>query len=332
MKTKQSVIIICMLLNFSGISQEKIEATISTKTMSLGEQTAFSVIVPEAESKMVENQWKKFINDRSFFEFLSKGIFNTVQKVWIGISNIFSSEKKTFGKNSLKVEKKGDELVVKNVIHGEITNEHVDVYARISQSETGVSLSSFFRYSDSVFINETNVDQDVITSLQSYIREFGVDTYRKVVEGQIADEEKILKNMEHELKKLENKNSDYHKTIGDYESDIEEYNNSIWMENNDIMNIETQLNDLRVSQRNYNRKSPEYETFKKEMDEKTKDRKKGYREIKRQKAKIKRAESKIRYTKSDILINEREQDTQMEIIERQKSRINEFENKLLNII
>lgn len=332
MRTMQFIMIQLLVISgFFALAQEPVEVTVELKKMSKGEQSAFTVFIPESNSKMVESNWKKFINERSFFEFLTKGTSNTVEKVWIGISNIFSSEKKTFNKNSLKVEKSGDELIVKNVIHEQITKDHVDVYARVTQTEKGVFLSSFFQYSDSVFINETNVNEDIITSLKNYIREFGISTYQKVVDDQIEKEEKVLHSMDMDLKRLENKNSSYHNSISRYESDIDKYNNNIWMANNDLISIENQITQLKDSQRNYGKKSLEYDTFKKELSDKSKDRKKGYRDIKRQKSKIRKAESNIRDIQSDIIINGKDQDIQIEIIEKQKTRIKEFENKKLNI-
>lgn len=323
---------ICFLMGFNLMAQEKVELTVGNKTMSKGEQMAITVFVPEANTKLVENQWKKFVNDRPIFEFITKGTTNAVQRVWIGVSNIFSPEKRTFNKNSLKVEKKGNEFVVKNVIHQQVTNDHLDIYAHVTQAENGVYLNSFFRYSDSVFINEANVDQDIITSLKSYIREFGVDTYKKVVDGQVKREEDVLKRMENDLKKLKNKNASFNNSISRHDSNIGKYNNNIWMINNDIYNIENQLSQLKDEQRNLDRKSVEYATLKKEIKQKSSERSKAYRSVKRQKSKIRKSESKIKNIESDIRINEREQDTQMKIIENQKLRIKEFETKRQNII
>lgn len=327
--------IVAILLLFVSIStvfaQERIDVVTAKKEMSKGTQTAFTVFVPEADSKFVENEWKKFINERPFFEFATKGTSQTVEKVILGISNIFSKEKKEYTKNSLKVEKFGNELLVQDVIHEELTNNHLDIFARITGAETGVYLSSFFQYSDSIFIDRSVVDEDVFQSINNYIRSFGVETYQKVVENQIDNEKKVLRKDENDLEKLQRKNKDLYKSTGHFETDIDECNDNIRRIEYDLKRIEERSSQYKDSLRQFNKKTIEYDALQVEIKENEKVHKKTYRQIKAQKNNIKQNQDKIRKVKIDIIGNENDQKVQQEIINQQEIRVKEFENKLANI-
>lgn len=330
MKTKLMFSILLVLVYaISVFSQGTVEVTISPKEMSQGTQTAFIVFIPEAKTKLVESEWKRFINDKSFFDFATTGTAQTVEKAFIGISNVFSQEKKNFTKKDLKVKKKGDELIVKNVIHEDLTHRHVDVYARIQEAQEGAYLNSFFKYSDSIFIDQTIISEDVVQSLKLYLREFGVETYRKVVQQQIADEKKVLSNEQSVLKKMERKNKSENKTIDRKETNIDDYNYDIAMYQNEMDRLSMRskmLKDKRVG-----KKSAEYASHKESMKDVTKERKKTSKKIKGLKNKIKSEQRKITKSTSGIEANIKEQEVQKEVIESQQNRIRDFEAKLENI-
>jgi len=329
---KTRLIVLIMLLSTAVLAQERINVTVETKEMSQGMQTAFSVFIPESEVKMVENQWRKFINERSFFEFAGKGTAQTIEKAFIGISNIFSAEKKTFEKKSLKVEKKGNELVVRNVVHEQVTSNHVDVFAQVTGVDYGVNVSSFFKYSDSIFISESNVSEHALLSLKSYIREFGVETYRKVVEEQIFNQQKEYRKQEGVLRQLENKNKKLYNSIGKFEAEIDECNNTIRILKNELIAMEDELAAAKIARRNTSRNSPEYDQIRENFKIRKKQYKKVEREIKSEKKKITRNQTRIRKAKADILINDRDQIEQRSIVEQEELKITELKKKLANII
>lgn len=327
-------IVISLLFLFSiktALAQEKVEVSTEQKEMSQGLQTAFSVFIPESEPKMVEKEWKKFINERSFFEFATKGTSQTFEKAFMEISNVFSKEKKTFAKNSLKVVKVGDELVVKNVIHEDLTNTDIDVFARITGTEKGVYLSSFLKYSDSIFINTTNITEDAQTSILNYIRVFGIETYRKVVGDQIEEEKTVLRKQEGELKDLERKNKSLHKSIGRDEANIDEYEYNITTLVSMLPRIEEKIQLNKKSLNQAEKKSLEYENYNLIKKDLKNERKKNLNKTKSFKKKIKRNQTDISKANSDIIVNEKDQEYQIEVIDKQEMRVLEFENKLANI-
>ena len=332
METKYILFSVLFFISTMAVfAQENVEVTVAPKEMSQGTQMAFTVFIPESSPKMVEKQWKNFINERSIFEFATKGTSQTFEKAFIGISNIFSKEKKSFTKNSLKVEKIGDELVVRNVIHEELTSNHIDVFATIAGTKEGVYLNSFLKFSDSIFIDKTNISEDALSSIQNYVRVFGVETYRKVVEEQIVVENKELNRQEGILKNLEKKNKSLHNGIGRYEAEIDEFYSNINMIGTDLQRIEEQILGRKKSLQQTNRNSLEYDSIKDDIKESESERKRRLKDVKRQKNKIKRNQTKIRDSNSDIRGNEKEQEFQREKINMQEMRVSNFESKLANI-
>lgn len=314
-----------------AFAQENVGVTVAPKEMSHGTQTAFTVFIPESVPKMVEKQWKNFINERSIFEFATKGTSQTVEKAFVGISNLFSKEKKQYTKTSLKVDKIGDELVVKNVIHEELTSNHIDVFARITGTKEGVFLSSFLQYSDSIFIDTTNISEDAQASIRNFIRQFGLETYRKVVEEQISNEQKELRKLEGVLKDFERKNKSLYNGIGRFEAEIDECYSNIGIIEMDLQRIEDRILLFKKSLHETDRNSLEYDSIKDSIKESEKDRKKNMRDVKKQKNKIRRFQTNIRDSNADIRGNEKEQEFQREKINKQEMRVSEFKNKLANI-
>lgn len=332
MKSKLMLLMVLLLFYAANVcAQGTVEVALSPKEMSEGVHTSFTVFIPEAQPKLVENEWKRFINDRYFFDFATTGTVQTVEKAFIGISNIFSQEKKSFKKTALKVEKKGNELIVRNVIHEEVTQNHIDVYAQIHGAEDGAYLNSFFKYSDSIFIDQSNILEDALQSLKLYLREFGVETYRKVVEQQIAEEEKALRKEEQALKQLESKNNSLNKSIDRKETNIDDYNYDIAMHENELDRLSLRNKTLKDSVSRVRKKSVQYDLLKESIKDQSKERKKTSKKIKGLKNKIKREQRKIVEANSDILANKREQELQQEAIRLQENRILDFEAKLESI-
>ena len=328
MGNKLLIIIIFVFFGFLAKAQDIIEVTIEQKEMSMGEQTAISVLIPETNVKLVENEWKKFINERPVLEFVAKGTSQTFEKAFIDISNLFSKDKREFTKNKLKVTKVNNELIVKNVLHEEVTNNHIDVYAIVNRYENGVKLSSFFRFSDSIFINKSNVNENTLLAFSNYLKLFGQRTYIKAVEQQLFNERRELRNLEGELKMQENKNKSMHSSIGRQETNIDECENTIRIVEKVLEKLEDEIAENKNNLRRLDRKTETYTTQKDLIKQLEKEHKKEYTQIKTQNSRIKRYQSRIRNLKADISVNLNDQDIQKKKIEEQKAKLNATRNKL----
>jgi len=331
---KTNILVISILFCFSvfvTVAQEEVEITVSPKKMSQGIQTAFTVFIPESDIKLVEKEWKKFVNKRSAFEFATKGTSQAFEKAYIGLSNAFSKEKKSFNKKSLKVEKIDDELIVKNVIHENVTNKYVDIFSQIIGTKEGVYLNAFIKFSDSIFISKENITEDAQNAIQNYIREFGVETYRRVVEGQLHNEQEDLHGKEVVLKKMKKKNKSLNNSIGRYESKIDEYTYNISTLKTDLDRIEERITFYKESLNQVSKNSVKYDSIKNSRKEKERERRKTQKKIKSYIKKIKHNQTNIKNANADILDNEKDQELQIEIINNQEKHVEKFEKKLSNI-
>ena len=281
---------ITMALNAS--SQYRVEVETGEKPMSKGSQMAITVMIPEAKTDDVEPVWKRYINNRSVGERIS----NLATQV----GNIFKTEENRASRDRLKVESKDGEMYVRSIEVNEISKYSMDVYARITQLAEGCQFSAFFQYTDSAFINESNVDAERLMSLKSYIRDFGVEAYQSVVEGQIKEAKKEVSQQEGVLKDIESKTKKEEKSITRYEVDIQECNASIFEVEGDIVRLNETIELKKTAFSSLVKGTPEYDEGKKGLKELEKEKSKYFREIKSLKGKIKSKEMDIKSAKNTI--------------------------------
>jgi len=294
----KSIILLSVFLSFSLVvsSQQKIEVEIGDKAMSKGQQMAITVVVPESKSKEIEPLWKKYINNRGFGE--------RIGNLATQIGNIFKSEENQSQRDKLKVEKNGDEWYVRSIEEATITRHSMDVYARMTDLPNGCQVSAFFQYTDSVFINESNVDQERIQTMKNYIREFGIEAYKNVVEDQIKEAKKEVSRQESVLKDFESDSRKEEKAISRFEADIQEYNAGIFEVESDIVRLDDIISAKKVSATTLTKKTPEYDAAKKELKDLAKEKSKYFSKIKSLKGKIKSKEQDIKSAQGQIGENE----------------------------
>ncbi|MDP2890821.1 MAG: hypothetical protein Q8P34_17875 [Bacteroidota bacterium] len=312
---------IMMALNAS--SQYKVEVETGEKPMSKGTQMAFTVMIPEAKTEEVEPVWKRYINNRSVGERIS----NLATQV----GNIFKSEENRSSRDHLKVETTGGEMYVRSIEVNQISKYSMDVYARITQLAEGCQFSAFFQYTDSVFINESNVDAERLISLRSYIRDFGVEAYQSVVDDQIKEAKKEVSKQEGVLKDIESKTKREEKAITRYESNIQEYNANIFALENDIVRVNEIINLKKVSFSTMLKGTPEFDEAKKELKVLEKEKSGYFREIKSSKGKIKSKEMDIKSAKNKIEKNEQDRKNQRLVIQEKENIVDQLVKKKAGI-
>jgi len=305
------LISILLLFSFIASSQKKIEVITSSQSMSKGDQMAFSVLVPEAKAADLEPLWKKYINNRS--------VGQRVTNLTTQIGNIFKSAEKDAERDKLKVQKNGDELYVRALNESLLTEHPLDVYARLTEQEDGCTLSAFFQYTDSAFINENNANKNWMQGISSYIRDFGVVAYQKVVEDQIDEAKKEVTRQENILKDITTNSRKEEKSIVRNETIIDELNAEIETIESDISRLNEIMSEKKLVMEKQDKKSADYDVLKKELKELSKDKKKYYNKIKSTKTKIKSKDLDIAASKNKIEHNNAQAAQQEEIIiEKQK--------------
>jgi hypothetical protein len=288
-------------------SQQKIQVEIAEKSMSQGQQMAVIMLVPEAKMKDVESLWKKYVNNRGFGE--------RIGNLATQIGNVFKSNENQVSRDKLKVEKKGDEWYVCSIEQASITSHSMDIYARMTDMPDGCQFSAFFQYTDSVFINESNADAERIQNMKSYIREFGLEAYRNVVDDQIKDAKKEVSKQEDVRKDIESDSRKEEKAISRFETDIQEFNAGIFEVENDIVRLYEKITAKKDTFATLTKKTPEYEEAKKELKELGKEKSKYFNKIKSFKSKIKGKELDIKSAKNKIAENESKIVAQQKVIQ-----------------
>lgn len=308
-----------LLFSLLANSQQKIEVEVGEKNMSKGQHTALTVFIPEANLKTVELSWKKYVTTRSFGE----KIGNLASQ----IGNIFKSEDNQVRSNRLKVEKNGDEFYVRSITATTISDHTMDIYARMTELSNGCQFSAFFQFTDSVFINESNVDQERLENMKGYIRDFGVEAYKSVVDIQINDAKAEVSKQEGVMKDLEKATRKQENAIARYETDIQEYNSGIFETENDIIRLNDRITAKKADFAGLTKKTPEYDDAKKELRGLSKEKSKYFNKIKSMRSKIKSKEMDIKSAKGKISANEIQIIKQRKLIEDKNSIVDQLLQK-----
>lgn len=308
------LILLTVFLSFSLFAiAQKIEVEVGEKSMSKGQQMAFTVVIPDAKAKDVEAVWRKYVNNRGFGE--------RIGNLATQIGNVFKSEENKSSRDKLKVEKNGDELFVRSIEATSITKHSMDLYARMTELAGGCQFSAFFQYTDSVFINMSNADPERIESMKSYIRDFGVEAYKSVLDDQIKEAKNEVLNQEDILKSMGSVTKKEEKAITRAESDIQEYNAGIFEVESDIVRLDESITANKTRFATLTKKTPEYYAAKTELKELAKGKAKYFKQIKSLKGKIKSKELDIKSAKNKIAENDLKMEEQQKVIQEKEQMV-----------
>lgn len=310
---------IFLLIGLLSQAQQKIEVEVGDKTMSKGLQMAVTVLIPEAKIKDIEPVWENYINNRSFGE--------RIDNFATGIGNIFRDQDNQVKRDKLKMEKRGDEWYVRSVEETSITSHSIDVYARATNLSEGCQFNAFFQYTDSTFINESNIDAERLESMKSFIHDFGVEAYKSVVDDQIKMAEKEVSKQETELKKIESNTRKEEKAISRYEVEIMEYEAEIKGIEDDITRTEEIVAENKLAFSSLKKDDPAYDVTKGKLKDLSKSKSRSFKKIKSYKSKIKSKQMDIKSSKSEIAKDEVKILTQQKVIEEKEQMVQDLEQK-----
>lgn len=300
-------LIISIILALHGHSQYRIEVETGPKKMSKGDQLAFTIMIPDAKTDEIEVLWKKYVNIRPSGERIDN--LNTQ------IGNIFRKKENRMKRETLKMVRNGEELYIRSVEIDRISNYPLDVYARLIQLVEGCRLSAFFQYTDSAFINEENVDENKLALLQNYVREFGVEAYKTVMDKNIKLANKEVTKEQNRLKELQASTQREEKSILRNETAIQEFKDRIAQLKADSASLIETI-DIREDEiASMDKDSVEFMLLDRELDELEKQKTRYAREIRTLKTRIKSKELDIESAHNQIATNELEIDNQTKVIE-----------------
>ncbi len=256
-----------------------------------GSKEALNLIIPEVAMDLVKKDWYKTIK---------KSTKSDVNE----IGNSYSA----YG------------VSIKN-----ISSEPLDVQLDFSDKQEGVFVAAVFQ-KDSAVINKDNHPQ-IYASVESYLKRYGLETYKDKVRSDIKEEEKVYRDMKKELDKLIKKNEKEHKKISDNKLLIDAAEDELKLNDHEreqaLENIQNKRNRVRqvsgkeavkIAKKDVKRAVNK----KKDLE---KDRKKTYRSIVEYKSDIERANQAID-------LNLQRQKEQTLFIYKQELKIKALEDKL----
>jgi len=176
------VALVFLLSGLKILAQDPIEVKIEQRPSSLGVQTAFEMVVPQAKPEEAIELWKKTI--------IPGGLF----------------------KKSPKMEKLKDEWLVKDIQIEDITSLPLNVITQVSSFPGSIYVRIFLQ-SEGGFLGSSGSSQQTTEAAVRFIRKFGVDLHRNAVENELKAEEGIMKGLEKDLNKLNRQEDKFNKRI-----------------------------------------------------------------------------------------------------------------------
>ncbi|HAH26315.1 MAG TPA: hypothetical protein DCL77_21540 [Prolixibacteraceae bacterium] len=294
-------------MGYDANSQNKIEVQTTEKEMTQGPQTAFTMLIPKSKAKEVEMLWNKYVNNRPANE--------RFKNLTTGVGNIFKSKDKKTKRDPLKMEKKGDELHVKSIELDKISLYPMDIYAVINQLPEGCQLSAFFQYTDSVFINPSNTPEDRLNLISDFVRDFGREAYKNVVDEHIKLANRDVSREESNLKELHAGIQRAEKSITRDETLIQQYNTKISELRNDSASMIEAIASKKKEFSEMSKDSADFENTKAELKSQEKEKARIPREIRLLEGKIKSKELDIESARNQIAENELEIKNQQAVVQ-----------------
>ena len=167
--------------------------------MSLGEKTGVEVAIVDASPEMVEKDWQKFMRQY---------------------------------KTKAKKPKKSDEIFADDATIENMSNNTVDVYAKVNPTTYGSKLTVFFNLGGSFVSSQEHEVAFGVAKMM--LHEFAVQEAAKVVDIELDNQQDVLKDLNKELDKmLKSKSKSFKEVekakalIAQREKDIEEAERAI---------------------------------------------------------------------------------------------------------
>jgi hypothetical protein len=291
------LVLFFFMMSLSVSSQEVIEVKNIKALMSKGTQTCYLVEIPQADLKIVQQNWIKKLQEGT----------------------------------KIKVKVINQELLLPGVVKIELSPDTANIYSLLIQKENRIVLNVFVEF-DSVFFepkeDKTDLANDKIdNSVKNYVRSFAVDQYKLAVGNDLEGEQKVLETMQDDLKKLEKDNENMVKDISSLENDIDKTER-------EVKDIESNINlkNKEILENNVSMATIVLEADKKAAQEKQKglEKEKNKLEKERSKAKddISSCKSKIDKNNKDIKDNEEQQEAKKEEITSQTEVVSKVQTKL----
>lgn len=194
------------------------KSTLSITFLIIAIQTTLFAQLPEFEFKAIEES-------RS----MSRGTFNAIVVSWPKASTkILDKNWKQYAKKfkgKLKYDGKQSEYFLDNAEFKEMSENMVDVTAKITQKGEGAELVVWFNLG--VTYLSSNEHAERYPAAEKFLRQFDLLVYAELMKQQLKDEQKKLKLLNKELKKIEKAQEKEEKKIEKQKKTIEKAEKAI---------------------------------------------------------------------------------------------------------
>lgn len=201
---RKCIISLLVIVSFSITQGQTISVSNTVEEIGGGENKAFAVIISQSDEQTVKKEWKSLL----------KG---------------YKSEKVTTKK----------EIFGDNCLVGQISDNTIDIYAKIKQQGDGnIELVVAFNLGGA-FLTSSHEGHN---AAEKMIREFAVKLTKIGIEKELKENEKELEKAEKELERLKKENDRLHQNISRANGMIEDANKSIDQAKLDIeTNLKSQV-------------------------------------------------------------------------------------------
>lgn len=282
-----------LLINVAILSAQDIKIESVTRSMSQGEQPGFSVTLPQADIKVVEN-----------------GLASTLQ-----------------GKSRNKPVKENNEWVMKQTVLPQITQDTLAIYARTISTTDGVVVEFYFK--DSIgFVND---DRPIIKAqAEKFVYDFAKAQRKATIENQIDAAKDLLKTFEKDYASLSKDLEKENQEIVKSQLEIDDSKNKISTNESDQDHLRTQIQAQKkkvheagkISSDAKKAEEQNLKSLEKELDKLIKDKEKLHKDIVKCETTIRDTELEIKNLEIAI------KDKQSQIAE-QNSKLKALQDQLL---
>ncbi len=151
----------------------------TTAEMSRGARNALVLSIPETDSKLVEDVWQDFCKDEL--------------------------------RTKAKWDRKEKEYLTEDVTIIAISPNPIDLYARAEEAGDDIAFYLWFDLGGA-FLASDSLNNDYLEG-EKVLMEFGLAVAAEKTRQELAEQEKVLKDMEREMEKLQRLNERYHDDI-----------------------------------------------------------------------------------------------------------------------
>ncbi len=276
MRTFITFLLLTAVINV--MAQMPVEVKVVDRPSSLGVQSAFEVVVPQAKTNDAIDLWKKTI--------IPGGLF----------------------KKNPKMEKQKDEWIVNNVVINDITSTPLNVFTQISSFPENIYIRIFLQ-SDGEFIGSAGSSPQTTMAANNFIRNYAVDLYKQAVEKELKQEQNKLSSLENNQNKLYRQNKSFNNKIEDArrnESELKgearqnemlkNYQDSIQYINlnpNDDKAREKLDKEIKSTEKDLNRSQRSQSKYERKVNKNLKDQREKADEIEKQKLHVREIEIKL---------------------------------------